>query len=148
MEVKTSNQRWSGHRRKVIVRPLTDDGTNTNRKTTMLDLLVCKDLLECGGFDLWWVPTHRQHGDGLTEAYAKCSMGAVHQRRMDLTEGNKEGGRAGRASKRVETSPNGSAVKKNFKTGSASNKKSTKSTCTVATVREQLNILSLGCEEW
>ena len=34
----------------------------------MLDLLVAKDLLEQEVFKLYWVPTHRQHADGLTKA--------------------------------------------------------------------------------
>ena len=42
-------------------------GQVPTERQTMLDLLVCKDMLEQGHFDLWWVPTHRQHADGLTK---------------------------------------------------------------------------------
>ncbi|CAK9106516.1 Retrovirus-related Pol polyprotein from transposon RE1 (Retro element 1) (AtRE1) [Includes: Protease RE1 [Durusdinium trenchii] len=37
-------------------------------RQTMLDLLVAKDLLEQQIYRLFWVPTHRQHADGLTKA--------------------------------------------------------------------------------
>lgn len=37
-------------------------------RQTMLDLLVAKDQLEQGAFSLYWVPTHRQFGDGLTKS--------------------------------------------------------------------------------
>ena len=36
-------------------------------RQTMLDLLVAKDMLEQGAFRLFWVPTHKQHADGLTK---------------------------------------------------------------------------------
>ena len=36
-------------------------------RQTMLDLLVAKDLLEQQIYRLFWVPTHRQHADGLTK---------------------------------------------------------------------------------
>ena len=37
-------------------------------RQTMLDLLVAKDLLERQIYRFFWVPTHRQHADGLTKA--------------------------------------------------------------------------------
>lgn len=36
-------------------------------RQTMLDLLVAKDMLEQGAYRLFWVPTHKQHADGLTK---------------------------------------------------------------------------------
>ena len=42
-------------------------GQIPTERQTMLDLLVCKDMLEQGHFDLRWVPSHRQHADGLTK---------------------------------------------------------------------------------
>jgi hypothetical protein len=36
-------------------------------RQTMLDFLVAKDQLEQQVFQLMWVPTHRQHADGLTK---------------------------------------------------------------------------------
>ena len=36
-------------------------------RQTMLELLVAKDLLEQQIYRLFWVPTHRQHADGLTK---------------------------------------------------------------------------------
>ena len=43
-------------------------GQIPTERQTMLDLLVAKDLLEQEVFRLYWVPTHRQHADGLTKA--------------------------------------------------------------------------------
>ena len=43
-------------------------GQVPSERQTMLDLLVAKDLLEQEVFKLYWVPTHRQHADGLTKA--------------------------------------------------------------------------------
>jgi hypothetical protein len=33
----------------------------------MLDLMVARDHLESGAYELFWVPTFRQFGDGLTK---------------------------------------------------------------------------------
>ena len=33
----------------------------------MLDLLVCKDMLQKKAYELCWVPTHRQYADSLTK---------------------------------------------------------------------------------
>lgn len=121
-------------------------GQIPTERQTMLDLLVCKDLLEGGGFDLWWVPTHRQHGDGLTkrmrnilwEQYIKEGWISLKETEKEAElEKHRKGLRQAQRPRRKEK----------FKTGSASNKKST-ATCTVTAIREQLNILSLGCEEW
>ena len=43
-------------------------GQIPSERQTTLDLLVAKDLLEQEVFKLYWVPTHRQHADGLTKA--------------------------------------------------------------------------------
>ena len=42
-------------------------GQIPTERQTMLDLLVAKDLLEQGTYKLYWVPTNRQHADGLTK---------------------------------------------------------------------------------
>ena len=42
-------------------------GQIPSERQTMLDLLVAKDMLEQGAYHLHWVPTHRQHADGLTK---------------------------------------------------------------------------------
>ena len=42
-------------------------GQIPQERQTMLDLLVAKDQLEQQVFQLMWVPTHRQHADGLTK---------------------------------------------------------------------------------
>ena len=39
----------------------------------MLDLLVAKDMLEQKAFEVFWVPTHRQHADMLTKKM-RCSL--------------------------------------------------------------------------
>lgn len=122
-------------------------GQIPTERQTMLDLLVCKDLLEVGGYDLWWVPTHRQHGDGLTkhmrnvlwEQYIKEGWISLKETKKEAElEQHRKGLRQAQRQRRKEK----------FKSGSASSKKSTVNTCTVATVQKQFNILSLGCEEW
>ena len=42
-------------------------GQIPSERHSMLDLLVAKDMLEQGAYHLHWVPTHRQHADGLTK---------------------------------------------------------------------------------
>ena len=36
-------------------------------RQTMLDLMVARHYLEAGAYELFWVPTHKQFGDGLTK---------------------------------------------------------------------------------
>ena len=43
-------------------------GQIPTERQTMLDLMVARDMLEQNLFVLKWVPTHRQHADGLTKA--------------------------------------------------------------------------------
>ena len=42
-------------------------GLVPKERQTMLDLLVCKDMLGAKAYDLHWVPTHRQYADALTK---------------------------------------------------------------------------------
>ena len=42
-------------------------GQIPTERQTMLDLMVARDHLESGAYELFWVPTHRQHADGLTK---------------------------------------------------------------------------------
>lgn len=42
-------------------------GQVPTERQTMLDLLVCKDLLAQKAYELFWVPTYRQFGNGLTK---------------------------------------------------------------------------------
>ncbi|CAK9037022.1 Transposon Ty1-ML2 Gag-Pol polyprotein [Durusdinium trenchii] len=42
-------------------------GQIPTERQTMLGLMVARDHLESGAYELFWVPTHRQHADGLTK---------------------------------------------------------------------------------
>ena len=42
-------------------------GQIPTERQTMLDLMVARDHLESGAYELFSVPTHRQHADGLTK---------------------------------------------------------------------------------
>ena len=42
-------------------------GQVPTERQTMLDLMVARDHLESGAYELYWVPTFRQFGDGLTK---------------------------------------------------------------------------------
>lgn len=42
-------------------------GQIPTERQTMLDLMVARDHLESGAYELFWVPTFRQFGDGLTK---------------------------------------------------------------------------------
>ncbi|CAL1157114.1 unnamed protein product [Cladocopium goreaui] len=46
---------------------LNTTGQLPTERQTMLDLLVARHHLEAGAYMLFWVPTHRQHADGLTK---------------------------------------------------------------------------------
>ena len=43
-------------------------GQVPSERQTMLDLMVARDMMEQGAYELKWVPTHRQHTDGLTKS--------------------------------------------------------------------------------
>ena len=45
-------------------------GQVPSERQTMLDLMVTREMLEAGTFHLRWVPTYRQHADGLTKRMA------------------------------------------------------------------------------
>ena len=47
---------------------LNTTGQVPSERQTMLDLMVAREVLEQDLFKLRWVPTHRQHADGLTKA--------------------------------------------------------------------------------
>ena len=42
-------------------------GQVPSERQTMLDLIVTREMLEANTFHLKWVPTYRQHADGLTK---------------------------------------------------------------------------------
>ena len=46
---------------------LSTTGQLPTERQTLLDLLVCRHHLESEAYELFWVPTHRQHADGLTK---------------------------------------------------------------------------------
>eukprot|EP00435_Cladocopium_sp_Y103_P057834 s201_g20.t1 len=46
---------------------LNSTGQLPTERQTMLDLMVARHHLEAGAYMLFWVPTHRQHADGLTK---------------------------------------------------------------------------------
>lgn len=46
---------------------LSTTGQLPTERATMLDLLVARENLESGAYELFWVPTFRQFADGLTK---------------------------------------------------------------------------------
>ena len=42
-------------------------GQIPTERQTVLDLMVARDHLESGAYELFWVPTHRQHADALSK---------------------------------------------------------------------------------
>eukprot|EP00435_Cladocopium_sp_Y103_P006671 s1678_g2.t1 len=76
-------------------------------RQTMLDLLVCKDMLQKKAYELCWVPAHRQYADALTkkkrgelwEAFCKAHRislkeaaeeKAVEEHRQRLRQGQRQ----------------------------------------------------------
>ena len=80
-------------------------GQIPTERQTMLDLMVARDMLEQNLFLLKWVPTHRQHADGLTKAMRNLLWEEFSQPGHDQPAGDGQGGYLGGPPARAAQGP-------------------------------------------